>query len=57
MSQRSVDVPRFSLGSFSLEGKVAVVSGGSDGIGRMIEPDEIVASLLKLLSSSRKRRR
>ncbi len=29
-------VPRFSLDSFSLKGKVAVVSGGSDGIGRMI---------------------
>jgi 7-alpha-hydroxysteroid dehydrogenase len=30
------DVPQFSLEAFSLKGKVAVVSGGSDGIGRMI---------------------
>ncbi len=29
-------VPHLSMDSFSLEGKVAVVSGGSDGIGRMI---------------------
>ena len=29
-------VPRFSLDAYSLEGRVAVVSGGSDGIGRMI---------------------
>jgi NAD(P)-dependent dehydrogenase (short-subunit alcohol dehydrogenase family) len=28
--------PKFSLDSFSLKGKCAVVSGGSDGIGRMI---------------------
>ena len=32
----SNDVPRFSLDSFSLQDRVAVVSGGSDGIGRMI---------------------
>ena len=30
------EIPQFSLGSFSLKGRVAVVSGGSDGIGRMI---------------------
>lgn len=30
------DVPHFSLDSFSLKDRVAVVSGGSDGIGRMI---------------------
>ena len=30
------EVPSFSLDSFSLKGRVAVVSGGSDGIGRMI---------------------
>ncbi|MDA1036112.1 MAG: SDR family NAD(P)-dependent oxidoreductase, partial [Chloroflexi bacterium] len=30
------EVPHFSLDSFSLKGRVAVISGGSDGIGRMI---------------------
>lgn len=29
-------VPHFSLGAYSLEGRAAIVSGGSDGIGRMI---------------------
>ena len=29
-------VPGFSLSRFSLEGKVAIVTGGSDGIGRGI---------------------
>ena len=29
-------VPSFSLDLFSLAGRVAVVTGGSDGIGRMI---------------------
>lgn len=30
------EVPQFSLDSFSLKDRVAVISGGSDGIGRMI---------------------
>ena len=30
------DIPRFSLDLFSLAGRVAVVTGGRDGIGRMI---------------------
>ncbi len=29
-------VPSFNLNAFSLQGRVAIVSGGSDGIGRMI---------------------
>jgi NAD(P)-dependent dehydrogenase (short-subunit alcohol dehydrogenase family) len=30
------EIPQFSLESFSLKDRVAIVSGGSDGIGRMI---------------------
>ncbi|MDE2802264.1 MAG: SDR family NAD(P)-dependent oxidoreductase, partial [Chloroflexota bacterium] len=29
-------IPQFSLDAFSLAGRTAIVSGGSDGIGRMI---------------------
>ncbi len=29
-------VPQFSLDAYSLEGRTAIISGGSDGIGRMI---------------------
>ena len=31
-----MSVPGFSLNAFSLEGRTAIVTGGSDGIGRMI---------------------
>ena len=32
----TTNVPQFSLESFSLAGRVGIVTGGSDGIGRMI---------------------
>lgn len=35
-TEPTTDVPQFSLDLFSLKGRVAVVTGGSDGIGRMI---------------------